>query len=236
MGCFSYLCQECGKGIKSSSFDGEECIMYLLQDGKVMDKMEGEYNSYGSCFIPDTQRADVQHDLKESKLWEWQISTPATEDKDGWKRSSEDNGWSRMCALMFNDNVGDGIAAVHKCCDTGNIPTITSLNDPNQGWGDYDPDADEDEEEECLMGNTEDDNSYPTQYKMTAPTWEERQKNLEMAFYHEKALDDDWNWERRQKEKKQWEIYHEEVAKLGGYDTLADDKRKALIDEIFGNS
>lgn len=233
MGCFSYLCQECGKGIKSSSFDGEDCIMYLLQGGKVMDKMEGDYNSYGACFRPSGELdPDNPHGLKLSQLWEWQISTPATVSESGYERTSEREGWSRMCNLMFNDNAGDGIAAVHKCCDTGNIPTITSLSDPNQGWGDYDPDAEEDDEEECYLGNVSDDNSYPTEYKMLAGTWKERQTMLEMSFYHEKALDADWHWENNEREKKLWAEWREKVDAIG-YPDVDEEELNKITDEVF---
>ena len=50
MGCFSFLCQKCNKGILSTSFHGEQCKLYLLKDGKVIEMMEGEYDSYGRVF------------------------------------------------------------------------------------------------------------------------------------------------------------------------------------------
>jgi len=36
---------------------------------------------------------------------------------------------------MFNDNEGDGIAAIHSRCFKGIIPKTQSEDDPNQGWG-----------------------------------------------------------------------------------------------------
>ena len=50
MGCFSWLCKECGKGILSSSFDGQECILFLLKDGEVLEVLRGRYTSYGTVF------------------------------------------------------------------------------------------------------------------------------------------------------------------------------------------
>ena len=50
MGCFSFLCKACGKSIKSNSFRGEPVTLYLLKDGKVLQSMEGEYDSYGRVF------------------------------------------------------------------------------------------------------------------------------------------------------------------------------------------
>lgn len=50
MGCFSWLCKQCGKPINSTSFDGEGVKLWLLQNGKVLEEMEGNYDSYGKVF------------------------------------------------------------------------------------------------------------------------------------------------------------------------------------------
>lgn len=47
MGCFSYLCQICDKPINSTSFTGEGVKLWLLQNGKVLEEKEGNYDSYG---------------------------------------------------------------------------------------------------------------------------------------------------------------------------------------------
>ena len=139
MGCFSFICPECGKGIRSTSFSGEHCKLFLLKEGKVIQEMEGQYNSYGSVFIEGSQRPDVKHKLMESK--EWNNPTPEVP----YKRFED--AWSRVCRLMSSENSHDnGIAAVHTKCFKS-VPTVRSADDPNQGWG----------EDDELLGNTDDE-------------------------------------------------------------------------------
>lgn len=116
MGCFSWLCDVCGKGIKSTSFHGDKCRLYLLEKGKVVEEMRGDYDSYGRVFIDDSQRADVEHKLRESKEW----GRP----------------WGEVCDLDFGEDASSGVAAVHEKCFNGEVPTTRSQHDPNQGWGD----------------------------------------------------------------------------------------------------
>lgn len=54
MGCFSFMCKECGTSIRSDSVSGEMVRLFLLKDGKVIQEMEGEYDSYGTVFKPKT--------------------------------------------------------------------------------------------------------------------------------------------------------------------------------------
>jgi len=117
MGCFSYLCHECGEGICSDSFTGERCRIYLLLDGEAIEEMRGEYDSYGRVFIDGTQRSDVKHPLRES--YEFKM-----ENHEGF--SSKDIDLDRT-----------GYAMVHERCFTGELPTRKSDYDPNQGWGAY---------------------------------------------------------------------------------------------------
>jgi hypothetical protein len=101
MGCFSFLCKECGKGIQSNSFTGQECELFLLENGVVTELMKGRYDSYGRVF---------------NHTWDMK--------------------WHDVVDLMFDeDNLGNGIAAVHVKCFK-EIPTTRSESDPNQGWGD----------------------------------------------------------------------------------------------------
>jgi hypothetical protein len=119
MGCFSYICKECGKPILSNSFSGQECRLYRLEEGVVQQEMRGEYDSYGRTFTPD---------MKDSHQW----------------RGS----WAEHVDAHFDGGEGTGFAAVHEKCFTGTVPTTKSDDDPNQGWGedgeyfaDYDPDT-----------------------------------------------------------------------------------------------
>jgi hypothetical protein len=106
MGCFSFICKESGLPVASSSFDGDAVRMYLLKDGKVIEEMRGHYDSYGRVFKADK------------------------EDSFEWKMD-----WHAVCDLMFNDNIGDGIAVVLEKYFTGRIPTTQSEDDRDQGWG-----------------------------------------------------------------------------------------------------
>jgi hypothetical protein len=113
MGCFSFKCVECGDGIESSSFSGQNVSLYLLKAGKVIDEMHGPYNSYGRVFINGT-REDGRKDLRQSR--EWKLD------------------WSKVCDLMFREKINTGIAAVHRKCFKS-VPKTVSARDPNQGWG-----------------------------------------------------------------------------------------------------
>jgi hypothetical protein len=107
MGCFSFICKNCGKAILSNSFRGQPVELFLLKAGEVVEHMSGEYDSYGRVFDAD------------GKSIKWSMS------------------WSNVCELMFMDDNHNGILAIHtKCMKEGLIPDTRSENDPNQGWGD----------------------------------------------------------------------------------------------------
>lgn len=105
MGCFSYLCKECGKAILSNSFRGQPVKLFLLRDGMVIEEMEGEYDSYGRVFDENM------------KSIEWEME------------------WRDVCSLNFDGDVLNGIAAIHSKCWKGKVPMTQSKTDPNQGWG-----------------------------------------------------------------------------------------------------
>lgn len=50
MGCFSYLCKNSGKPVNSTSFDGDLVYLFLLEKGRVIEEMYGNYDSYGGIF------------------------------------------------------------------------------------------------------------------------------------------------------------------------------------------
>lgn len=130
MGCFSYKCQNCGKGVLSSSFGGEKVKIFLLKDSKVIQQMEGEYNSYGAVFKNNTQEKEVLHRLRKSVEW-----------KPIDKSNTRDDAWSQICDEMFSEDISNGLAFIHTKCFTGDIPVVRSARDPNQGWGDEDDDG-----------------------------------------------------------------------------------------------
>ena len=107
MGCFSFICKECGQPINSSSFRGERVSLFLLKDGNIIDRMEGEYDSYGHVFD------------QEGKSICWNMI------------------WGDVCNLMFDRDKGNGIAAFHTDCWNNVNPTERSEDDPDQGWGDF---------------------------------------------------------------------------------------------------
>ncbi len=48
MGCFGYICKECGTPINGNCFTGgEKCVMIHVRHGKEMGRVEGHYDEYG---------------------------------------------------------------------------------------------------------------------------------------------------------------------------------------------
>ena len=109
MGCFSFLCNLCGRPIKSDSFRGQRCHLFLLDGGRIIDAMNGEYDSYGRVF-----------DENGESIY--------------WRKP-----WTEVCDLMFNSNISSGIAAYHEYCMevVRDIPYLQSEDDPDQGWGEF---------------------------------------------------------------------------------------------------
>jgi len=114
MGCFSFMCKECGKAILSNSFSGQNVKLFLLEKGKIVEQLEGQYDSYGCVFDENM----------DSRKW----SLP-------WSGSTGTG--TSVCNLMFSDDESTGMAAIHSKCYIKD-PTTRSADDPNQGWGEYD--------------------------------------------------------------------------------------------------
>lgn len=110
MGCFSFICKECNKPVNSDSFQGEMVKLFLLKDGKVIQQMEGEYDSYGRVFIDGTQDKTVKHPLRESVQWDCpELHTMMKEEKsesqrEFYKRDPETGLWHQVCNLMSRGN------------------------------------------------------------------------------------------------------------------------------------
>jgi hypothetical protein len=106
MGCFSFLCKKCGRPINSDSFRGQRVHLYLLEDGDLVEHMNGEYDSYGRVFD------------EEGESIKWSIP------------------WTDVVNLMFHHDKRNGICAVHeRCWGKRFVPETRSDDDPNQGWG-----------------------------------------------------------------------------------------------------
>lgn len=117
MGCFSFICQKSGKPVLSSSFSGDAVHLFLLKNGKVIEHMFGNYDSYGRVFS----------NVKDPK-------DKALTDKTSFKWKMD---WPDVCDLMFSPNTSDGIAAILAPYwkEGDPYPTERSEDDPNQGWG-----------------------------------------------------------------------------------------------------
>tara|TARA_R110000737_G_scaffold345715_2_gene374578 strand:- start:1875 stop:2390 length:516 start_codon:yes stop_codon:yes gene_type:complete len=107
MGCFSYMCLECGEPILSNSFSGQEVKLWFLKNGVVQESMQGQYSSYGTVFKEGVRTCQ-----------DWSMD---------WVESVQDH---------FSPDSSEGYAAVHtKCLVEGYVPEFCSDDDPNQGWG-----------------------------------------------------------------------------------------------------
>ena len=54
MGCFGYICKECGTSIRGNCFTGgEKCVMIHVRHGKEMGRVEGHYDEYGRVIEQD---------------------------------------------------------------------------------------------------------------------------------------------------------------------------------------
>ncbi len=118
MGCFSFICKKSGEPVLSSSFDGDAVHLFLLKDGKLIEYMLGNYDSYGRVFS-NIKNKDNKH--LEYESFEWNLD------------------WGDVCNLMFSSNKRNGIAAIlEPYWKKGDlIPEERSEGDPNQGWGEH---------------------------------------------------------------------------------------------------
>lgn len=113
MGCFSFLCKKSGRPALSTSFSGSPCYLFLLKEGKVIETMYGNYDSYGRVFKGEGQDS-----------FEWEMD------------------WHDVCGLMFNSDDRNGLAMILAEHFDGELPITASEQDPNQGWGSEDDDED----------------------------------------------------------------------------------------------
>ena len=122
MGCFSFKCKECKKPVNSTSFEGENVILFLLKDGEVIQQMQGDYDSYGRVFIDNTQDPSVQHGLRLSRQWE--AAEPL--DQETVRICGEETAiWHTVCHLMEK---GNG----HKFKKYFDWSTVKDLSDVDQ--------------------------------------------------------------------------------------------------------
>lgn len=117
MGCFSFICKKSEEPILSSSFSGDAVHLFLLKEGKVIEHMFGNYDSYGRVFSNKKNKNDKL--LTDTTSFEWKME------------------WGDVCDLMFNKDDSNGIAAILAPYwkEGDEYPTTRSKGDPNQGWG-----------------------------------------------------------------------------------------------------
>ena len=119
MGCFSFICKKSGEPVLSSSFSGDAVHLFLLKNGKVIEHMYGNYDSYGRVFSDKKEVDDTS--LTDTTAFEWKMD------------------WGDVCDLIFDSNRSNGIAAILAPYwkEGDPYPTERSDDDPNQGWGDH---------------------------------------------------------------------------------------------------
>jgi len=138
MGCFSYICPHCGRGLECFSKkhpNGEPVRLFFLVDGEVVEKMAGIYDGYGRVSKSDEATHTV---LKRDR----------THPAKGWDDNAvewEYAEWVHMVTMHFHDAKGDpdapkdpftGFAGCHMGCGEPDwVPTDISEDDPDQGWG-----------------------------------------------------------------------------------------------------
>ena len=122
MGCFSFICGTCGQPInvgEGSGYLGEHCALFLLKGGKVLEMMQGQYDSYGRVYLGDSPDDSEAESNTNGDCQHW-----------------ESMDWDGVCELMFSQNENDGIAAYHtKCTPIYESEMEVSESDDEQGWG-----------------------------------------------------------------------------------------------------
>lgn len=123
MGHFSYLCSECEQPIRSDCHSGEHCILMVVDEGTVLEWMQGQYNGYGKVFKVDDDVIDAEN-LPDDDSYEWTCLP-----------------WGDIVNLHYNGCSYSGIAAYHTGCFHGDMQNVcVSDNDPEQGDLDYERD------------------------------------------------------------------------------------------------
>ncbi len=123
MGNFSYLCSECEHPIRSDCHSGEHCILMVVDEGTVLEWMQGQYNGYGRVFKVDDDVIDA--------------GNMPEDDSYVWTAVSHQQAHS----LHWNGDSYSGIAAHHSGCFDGDMQNVcVSNDDPEQGDLDYERD------------------------------------------------------------------------------------------------
>lgn len=162
MGCFSFLCLECGEGVNSEPENdkGESVHLFLLKEGKVIQQMTGEYDNYGQVYKDKLPMFSKRKDSQEWKIG-WEKVCELISEGEGrhnpWYDPEEklskmverlrsigspvDADLLKMLdksekKWMEEPKPGNGIAAIHVYCYKGTPPSVSSRHDIDQGSND----------------------------------------------------------------------------------------------------
>ncbi len=105
MGCYSYICNHCGKNIRGD----EQVHLIHLRHGKIMGEAEGTYNCYGSV--------EEDEGLDNAVFDKWR-DVPKTDPNchDEVMRSIFHLKDSSMRDCRYHENAKSGVVAYHKKC------------------------------------------------------------------------------------------------------------------------
>lgn len=130
MGNFSYISENRGEPLLNPWHEETLCELQLVFNGKVIEKLRGIYNGYGSVIL----EKEFKHLILQED--EWIDITQETSSKsismsgDTWKSFT----WDEIVDIHFG-NSSDGLAAWHINSIEQAVPEATnkSQDDENQG-------------------------------------------------------------------------------------------------------
>ena len=145
MGNFSYIAKNTNRAIQNPWHGGTLCELQLVIGGRVVEKMRGIYDGYGSI-LPEV--ASFTHEiLTHNGQW-----VDVTEDTKARLKNSEYNSmwlsdtWEALVDIHFEEGGKDGFAAweLRSMDDIVPCARSRSMDDPYQGdvFNDYDEDED----------------------------------------------------------------------------------------------
>lgn len=127
MGCYSYICNHCGKNIRG----GEQVHLIHLRHGKVLGEAEGTYNMYGSV--------EEDYGFNNAVFDKWDgVDKSDPNGHDEVMVSSFDLDDSALRDCEYHEDAESGVVAYHKKCyntalKKNSVDLTPSDSDPDQG-------------------------------------------------------------------------------------------------------
>lgn len=148
MGNFSYIAKNTNRAIQNPWHGHTLCELQLVINSKVVEKMRGIYNGYGSILQDNIADYPLKHEiLTHNGQW-----VDVTEDTKARLKISKYNSmwlsgtWEALVDIHFEKGGTDGFAVWALSSMDDPVPSTTSRSkdDPNQGdvFNDYDEDED----------------------------------------------------------------------------------------------